>query len=106
MPDTEAAWTYLERERLRQIYLDKALSLAELSFDAGAHDIALEWCQRLLYEDSCLEDAYRLIMRIYAATGNRAGVARQYSLCRKALQEEIGVPPSSQTEELYALLMQ
>jgi hypothetical protein len=45
-------------------------------------------------------------MRIYAATGNRVGVARQYSLCRKALQEEIDAPPSPQTEELYALLMQ
>lgn len=106
MPDTEASWTYIERERLRQVYLDTALHLAELTFEDGAIDLALEWCQRVLYEDSCLEDAHRLAMRIYAATGNRAGVARQYSLCQKALQEEIDAPPSPQTEELFALLMQ
>jgi LuxR family maltose regulon positive regulatory protein len=106
LPDTDTNWSYLERERLRQIYLDTALTLAQLNFQTGAVDSALEWCQRVLYEDPCLEDAHRLAMRIYAATGNRVGVARQYSLCRKALQEEIDAPPSPQTEELYALLMQ
>jgi DNA-binding SARP family transcriptional activator len=106
LPDTEASWTYLERERLRQLYLETAQGLAQLTFQTGARDTALEWCQRLLQEDPCLEDAHRLAMRIYAATGNRAGVARQYSLCQKALQEEIAAPPSPQTEELYILLMQ
>lgn len=106
MPDTETSWAYLERERLRQIYLDTALTLAQLTFQTGESDKALEWCRRVLLEDPCHEDAHRLAMRIYAATGNRAGVARQYSLCQKALQEEIAAPPSPQTEELYALLMQ
>ncbi|HXF60438.1 MAG TPA: tetratricopeptide repeat protein [Caldilineaceae bacterium] len=105
MPDTEAEWVYLERERLRRTYLDTALCLAQLTFQAGASDTALEWCQRALVEDPCLEDAHRLAMRIYAAVGNRVGVARQYLLCRKALQEEIAAPPSPQTEELYAQLM-
>jgi two-component SAPR family response regulator len=106
MPDTEAAWVYLERERLRQLYLETALCLAELTYAAGERDRALEWCQRILLEDPCLEDAHRLAMRIYAAAGNRAGVARQYALCQKALQEEVDAPPSSQTNELYTLLMQ
>jgi DNA-binding SARP family transcriptional activator len=105
LPDTQASWTYLERERLRQLFLDAALTLAQLNFQTGAREAALEWCHRVLNEDPCLEDAHRLAMRIYAATGNRAGVVRQYSLCQKALQEEIDAPPSSQTEELYALLM-
>jgi DNA-binding SARP family transcriptional activator len=106
MPDTEADWVYFERERLNQLFLDTALCLAELTFSAGMRDTALEWCQRVLYEDPCLEDAHRLAMRIYAATGNRAGIARQYSLCQRALQEEIAAPPSPQTEELYVQLMQ
>ncbi len=106
MPDTDAAWTYHERERLRQIYLDTAQRLAQLTFQVGAVDSALQWCQRALFEDPCLEDAHRLAMRIYAATGNRAGVARQYSLCQKALHDEVAAPPSPQTEELYTLLMQ
>jgi DNA-binding SARP family transcriptional activator len=91
---------------MRQTYLDTALYLADLIFQRGESDRALDWCQRVLAEDSCFEEAHRLAMRIYAATGNRAGVARQYSLCRKALHEEVAAPPSPQTEDLYALLMQ
>jgi DNA-binding SARP family transcriptional activator len=106
MPDTDAAWTYLERERLRQIFLDTALNLALLTFQVGTSGVALEWCQRVLQEDSCLEEAHRLAMRIYAAMGNRAGVVRQYSLCQKALDEEIGVAPSPQTKDLFVQLMQ
>ena len=106
MPDNEAAWSYLERESLRQAYLDTALCLAELTSQAGESDTALAWCQRVLNEDPCLEDAHRLAMRIYARVGNRAGVARQYSLCRKALQEEVAALPSVQTETLYTELMQ
>jgi DNA-binding SARP family transcriptional activator len=48
---------------------------------------------------------HRLAMRVYAAQGNRAAVARQYALCQQALREEIDVPPSPQTERLYSLLM-
>ena len=106
MPETDAAWTYMERERLRQIFLDTALCLALLTFQAGTSGVALEWCQRVLQEDSCLEEAHRLAMRIHAATGNRAGVARQYSLCQQALEEEIGVSPSPQTKDLFVQLMQ
>ena len=106
MPDTDAAWVYPERERLRQIFLDTALGLARLTFETGDYDTSLEWCRRTLQEDPCLEDAHRLVMRVYAAAGNRAGIARQYTLCQQALQEEIAALPSPQTEELYALLMQ
>ena len=50
--------------------------------------------------------AHRLAMRIHAALGNRADVARQFALCQKILLEEVDAPPSPQTEELYATLMQ
>lgn len=106
MPDTEANWIYAKREKLRQLYQDTALQLAELHFEFGSKDTALEWCQRVLDEDPCIEEAHRLAMRIYASTGNRAGVVRQYTLCKQALEEEFDALPSQQTEELYAYLMQ
>jgi len=60
----------------------------------------------VLAEDPSMEDAHRLAMRIHAALGNRADVARQFALCQKVLLEEVAAPPSPQTEELYASLMQ
>ena len=105
LADVDAAWASVERERLRRMYVEAATELAQLYFEQGQLERALDCCQRLLAEDPCLEDAHRLAMRIYASSGNRAGVARQYALCQKLLEEEIAAPPSALTEELYVTLM-
>ena len=47
------------------------------------------------------ETSYQLLMRAHAAVGNRAEALRVYELCRSILSEELGVPPSSQTEAVY-----
>ncbi len=44
------------------------------------------------------------MMRIYAARGDRMGVVDQYQACREALEDELGVPVSSETEALYQRL--
>ncbi len=105
LADVDAPWASLERERLRRLYVEAATELAQIYFEQGELEQALNCCQRLLAEDPCLEDAHRLAMRIYASSGNRAGVARQYALCQKSLEEEIAAPPSALTEELYMTLM-
>ena len=105
LPDVDAEWAAIERENLRSQYLESALDLAQLYFQNDALEDSLTVCRRLLSEDPCLEEAHRLAMRVHAANGNRVALARQYAQCRQALQEEIGVSPSPQTEELFALLM-
>jgi DNA-binding SARP family transcriptional activator len=40
-------------------------------------------------------------MRAHAAVGNRAEALRVNERCRSLLSEELGVPPSSQTEAVY-----
>jgi DNA-binding SARP family transcriptional activator len=105
LPGVEGDWVWVERENLHRIFTDTILTLAQLQFEANDYRAALQTCQRALADDSCLEEAHRLIMRIYGAMGNRAAVARQFTLCRQALEKEIDVPPSPQTEELYTLLM-
>jgi DNA-binding SARP family transcriptional activator len=47
------------------------------------------------------ETGYQLLMRAHAAVGNRAEALRVYERCRSLLSEELGVPPSSQTEAVY-----
>lgn len=103
--DVDTAWVLVERERLHRIFIDTTLTLGQLQLEAHEYRSALETCQRALTDDPCLEDAHRLAMRIYAAMGNRAAVARQFAQCRQALLDEIDAPPSPQTEELYTLLM-
>jgi two-component SAPR family response regulator len=105
LPDVDEPWTLTERERIHRIFVDKILKLARLQFNLGDLNGSLENCHRALLDDPCLEEAHRLAMRIYAATGNRAAIVRQFAQCRQALQDEIDAPPSSQTEDLYTTLM-
>lgn len=104
LADIESGWAFVERAELEQAYMDALMTLAELQLAQGDHRAAIATCQQALEQDPCLEDAHRLIMRIYGAIGNRAGIVRQYRLCQQVLREELDVPPSPQTTDLYALL--
>ncbi len=106
LADVDAAWASTEREQLRRMLVAATTELAQLYFEQGEMERALDCCRRLLHEDPCLEDAHRLAMRIYASSGNRAGVARQYAICQRCLEDEVAAPPSALTEELYVTLMQ
>jgi Bacterial transcriptional activator domain len=50
-------------------------------------------------EPGALEDSED--MQAHAAVGNRAEALRVYERCRSLLSEELGVPPSPQTEAVY-----
>jgi LuxR family transcriptional regulator, maltose regulon positive regulatory protein len=105
LPDIEETWNIADRERLFQIYIEALLRVAELNFEGGQHQTALDFLHRALVADPCLEAAHRLAMRIHAAMGNRAAVARQYERCRQALLAEINALPSHQTQQLHDSLM-
>jgi len=105
LEDIDADWIETERERLRQEYLSALLNLAKLYLESGDATRALQTCQRAIASDACLEEAYRLGMRIYATMGDRAAIARQYQACEEALETELGIPPSQETEALYRSLM-
>ncbi|MDR3573954.1 MAG: tetratricopeptide repeat protein [Anaerolineaceae bacterium] len=104
LPEVEETWVVLERQRLHQIYIDALLELTGLYIEKRQYETALKYCQHALTQDHCLEAAHRLAMRIHAAMGNRAGVERQYDVCRRALQDDFNLQPSPQTETLYQAL--
>jgi LuxR family transcriptional regulator, maltose regulon positive regulatory protein len=105
LPDIEETWNLAERERLFQMFIEALLKVAELNFEGGQHQSALDFINRALVADPCFEAAHRLAMRVHAAMGNRAAVARQYERCRQALLAEINAQPSSQTQQLHDSLM-
>ncbi len=105
LPDMEGEWIWAKREQLRDAYLGATLKLASLYLESGQNELALDYCQRALTSDPCLEEAHRLAMRAYAATGNQAAIARQFERCRQALLKEVNARPSSQTQTLYETLM-
>ena len=105
LPEIDETWVHAPREVLQRLSLNILLQVAELYTDLSNYDLALDYCQRALKEDDCLETAYRLSFRIYAAMGNRAAVVRQYQRCCEVLQREINAEPSPQTQALYQDLL-
>ncbi len=105
LPDLNENWVIVRREQLNRRFVDSLLKLASLEMETRQYESALNCVQRLLTLDPCLEEAHRLAMLIHAAMGNRAGVIRQYELCRQALQQEFNTAPSVQTQNLYHTLI-
>lgn len=106
LSELDNTWIWPERERLWRAFVNATLSLAAHYLEHNETDLALEFCNRIISEDPLREDAHRIAMRVHAATGNRAGVNRQYEVCQQVLEEELGVPPSPQTTALYKTLAQ
>jgi two-component SAPR family response regulator len=105
LTEIDQSWIVAEREKYIQMNIDALMRLTRLYIEKRNFKTALKYCNQALTEDPCFEEAHRLAMRIHAAMGNRVGVVRQYERCIASMMEEIGAPPSRQTEELFRSLV-
>jgi DNA-binding SARP family transcriptional activator len=94
-------WLLAVRERARQRFL-RSLS------DAGRYwerrerwSEAAALCERGLDVDPLAEDLYRRLMRCHLAQRRPAEAAGIFQRCRKMLLDQLGVPPSAETEALF-----
>ncbi|MEW9671431.1 BTAD domain-containing putative transcriptional regulator [Ammoniphilus sp. 3BR4] len=94
-------WSIEEKERLRVLYLRAAERLAFLFLHQEEYDAAIECCEKIIQTDSCSEEAYRLIMYGYAMKNNRTLALKYYQKCEDKLREELGIRPSSLTQQLH-----
>ncbi|HKP54521.1 MAG TPA: BTAD domain-containing putative transcriptional regulator [Chloroflexia bacterium] len=99
--DPYADWTLLKREALRDAYSTMLTMLSSMSIETGDYTGAIIWAQKLLAQDNCREDAYRLLMTSHHLLGQHSRSAYWYGLCVRALERELGLEPSQQTQELY-----
>jgi DNA-binding SARP family transcriptional activator len=104
MTGTDDEWAWLERQRLRDLYLDGLYRLTlsyAMTFD-WMH--VIEWGRRLSQAEPLREDMHRLLMRAYACTGNRGKAIAQYQWCERILRSELSVEPMAETQKLYRQL--
>ena len=95
-------WVMIERQRLRNIYLDVLMRLAEAHDARQESEAALIFARRLSALDPLREDVHRLIMRLFIKGGNRGKAIEQYRICQGELGSELGVEPMEETKALYA----
>jgi DNA-binding SARP family transcriptional activator len=99
--DLYDTWTQAPRDRLRQLYIDVLLALAQGYQARGELAAAAEIHRTALEKDATLEVAHRGLMTIFARQGQRDRALKQYGVCLDALAEELGVAPSQETRALY-----
>ena len=98
-------WLHAERERLRGLLPRRAGPPRRPAGGRGREREAIAVAERLLRHDPLREEAYRLLMRLHAARGDRARALRAYHACAATLERELGVAPSAATRELYEALL-
>ncbi len=103
LPDCPAfeSWVILQREWLQRELGAALRRLAQYESGGRNPDAALDHARRWLALDPLHEPAHRLLMRLYAAHGQRADALRQYQQCAELLDSELLTSPEDETTELY-----
>ncbi len=92
-------WQFFEAEELRHRYADTLQRIIDAYATQPEH--GLPYARRLQALDPLHEPAQRQLMRLYARSGQQAAAVRQYQIVERILDEELGVPPSTETVELF-----
>lgn len=93
-------WSSEERERLQVLVLGAYLSLGELLIENHPVE-TIRLTQQVIANDNTWEDAYQLQMRAYLAKGNRPAAIKTYNQCVKILDQEFGLDPLPETQEIF-----
>ncbi len=99
-------WQFSQSESLRA---SLAVILETLAgrYAAGVDfDAALSHARRWLALDPLREEAHRMLMKLYAWSGQRSAALRQYRDCIRILDAELGVAPLEDTTEVYQAILE
>lgn len=94
-------WVSLERERLQRLAVHNLQQLVKSMLQQGQYATGIEAAVRLLEFDPLSETSHRSLMLLLARNGQRNTALQQYETCCRILDDELGVPPTSETTALY-----
>lgn len=105
VPGAGGQWVERRQSELHELHLRSLEVLADASVALGEPSPALAAADEAVALEPFRESAHLRLMRAHAAAGNRPAALRAYERCRRLLAEELGVPPSPQTEAAYISLL-
>jgi DNA-binding SARP family transcriptional activator len=97
-------WVLPRRQRLQEEYLSLLDRLSLHCLEQEDYSACATLCRQMLTVDPCHEEAHRRLMHCYNRQGQPYLALRQYHLCREKLIEELDVPPTQATTDLYELV--
>jgi predicted ATPase/DNA-binding SARP family transcriptional activator len=97
-------WQFFQTQELRDDLARALEQLAQGHGERGEFEPAIAYARRWVALDPLHEPAHRLLMQLYAGSGQRAAALRQYEVCEQALREELGLPPDETTTRLFQVI--
>ncbi|HLB12230.1 MAG TPA: BTAD domain-containing putative transcriptional regulator [Dehalococcoidia bacterium] len=101
----EGEWVESQRRKLERQLLRALDCLSSMWLDNKEPALAVQTATRAIALDTYRESSYHLLIRAYAACGNRADGIRAYQRLRGLLAGELGTDPSAETEAIYLDLL-
>lgn len=98
-------WALGWRERLTDLYTAVLAALADGCLERGELIGAGLRARDLVELDALNEGGHRRLMLAYARSGQRSQALRQFLACRRALVEQLGVEPASETVGLQQRIL-
>ena len=98
-------WMASERERLSVLYLQLITRLVETRRREGNWQAVITLTRRALAQDGLHEAMHRALIEAHARMGDRVEALRQYELLRTTLNQELGVNPLPDTENLRSAIL-
>jgi predicted ATPase/DNA-binding SARP family transcriptional activator len=106
LPNNYDDWIIPLREEYLQAYAAGLNQLVTGLEQAGAYQQAVRYARRWQQQDPLDEAAVIHLLRLYAVSGDRAGVRRAYQICTAALQQELDAEPGPETQAAYKAALQ
>jgi DNA-binding SARP family transcriptional activator len=97
-------WQVAQGEWLRREFSGILHHLSRYYAEQSAYDQAITHARRWVALDPLHEPAHRMLIRLFAASGQRAEALRQYQACVNLLDVELATPPEDETIRLYELI--
>lgn len=94
-------WSLAAIERLSEVYWDLAKQLGSYLLKNNRLNLSLQILKKMTIENELDEEVNCIIMQVYAAKRDRISLIKQYNRYEKALQRELQINPTSNTERIY-----
>lgn len=95
------AWYQSRRVHFQTLFLEALLAMGRTYYHLGAWERAMDCALQVLEVDGTDEVAHRLVMRCFLAQREPDLAIRHYRLCAAVLDQNLGCPPSPETDTLY-----
>ncbi|WP_322506858.1 BTAD domain-containing putative transcriptional regulator [Anaerolinea sp.] len=94
-------WVTQKRYALERLYLSALEMLMEDFAEKGELELAIQYAQRYLETDPLAESVHRRLIELYILSGHRNEALRQFEICARILERELGVSPLPETRSIY-----